>query len=104
METGSGRLPPAYDLLEVVAPEEIGIEEILTLDEAGRKANPLLTQRVGDVWLTSKETPLGRVPSAIVPRAWNHLLNPEYPDAKQARIAEVIRERSNSRLSWAGAR
>ncbi len=50
------------------------------------------------------ETPFARVPSAIVPRTWNYLLNPLHPDAKRLEIAEVIRERFDNRLFRFGSR
>jgi RES domain-containing protein len=63
-----------------------------------------MTRRIGDEWLASLETPLARVPSAIMPRTWNYLLNPEHPGAKQVQIAEVIKERFDNRLFRFGAR
>ena len=63
-----------------------------------------MTRRIGDGWLASLETPIARVPSAIMPRTWNYLLNPEHPDAKQVRIAEVIKERLDNRLFRSGGR
>jgi RES domain-containing protein len=63
-----------------------------------------LTRQIGDAWLASLETALARVPSAILPRTWNYLLNPEHPDAKQVQIAEVIKERFDNRLFRFGTR
>ena len=37
------------------------------------------TQRAGDAWLASRETPALRVPSAVVPGEFNFLLNPLHP-------------------------
>jgi len=34
-----------------------------------------LSQKIGDAWLTSMETTLARVPSAIMPYTWNYLFN-----------------------------
>jgi RES domain-containing protein len=59
---------------------------------------------MGDLWLTTRETPLARVPSAIAPQTWNYLLNPEHPEARQVQVAEVIRERFDNRLFHFGAR
>jgi len=63
-----------------------------------------LTRSIGDVWLTSMKSALARVPSVIVPRTWNYLLNPAHPDAKQVQVAEVIRERFDNRLFRFGGR
>jgi RES domain-containing protein len=53
---------------------------------------------MGDAWLARREAALARVPSAIAPRTWNYLLNPEHPEAKQVVVAEVIQERFDNRL------
>jgi RES domain-containing protein len=93
-----GQLPPTYDLLEVQAPEEIAVKDLMPLADVDWKENLLLTQRIGDDWLAGKETPLARVPSAVMPRTWNILLNPEHVNAGSVRIKEVMRERFDIRL------
>jgi RES domain-containing protein len=97
------RIPESYDLLEVEAPEEIAVQELLPLANVEWKENLLLTRRTGDEWLAKRETPLARVPSAVVPRTWNILLNPEHSDARQVRIRTVIRERFDHRASILGS-
>jgi RES domain-containing protein len=99
-----GQLPPTYDLLQVQAPDEIAIKELLPLADVEWKENPLLTRRIGDEWLAGKETPLARVPSAIVPWTWNILLNPNHPDAGSVQIETVNRERFDTRLFRLSAR
>lgn len=98
LQNGNGKLPPIYDLLEIKVPDEMQIAELLPLAGEGWKVNTDLTRRIGDEWLVSMETPLARVPSAIVPRTWNMLLNPAHPKASSVRIESVIRERFDSRL------
>jgi len=98
------RLPDSYDLLEVQAPEEIEVEELLPLAGVDWKENLLLTRRVGDEWLAKRAAPLARVPSAIMPRTWNILLNPEHADAREVRIASALRERFDHRLFDFGRR
>jgi len=92
------KVPERYDLLEVQAPEEVAIKELLPLAGVDWKEDLLLTRRIGDEWLAKRETPLARMPSAIMPRTWNILLNPQHPDAQQVRIEAVIRERFDNRL------
>ncbi|MGL6340264.1 MAG: RES family NAD+ phosphorylase [Waterburya sp.] len=41
-----------------------------------------LLQKIGQDWLTSRRTPILKVPSAIVPVENNYLLNPEHPEFK----------------------
>jgi RES domain-containing protein len=100
----NGRLPKTYDLLDVGAPDTV---VVLALDPPPRidwKENIELTQQLGDHWLVSRESPMARVPSVIMPRTWNFLLNPEQPDAEQVQISEVIRERFDNRLFHLGPR
>lgn len=98
LQDGNGKLPEFYDLLEILAPESLSIKDLLPLPDTGWKVNLSLTRRLGDSWLTSLETSLARVPSAIVPRTWNVLLNPAHPDAKQVKVESVLHERFDNRL------
>ena len=93
-----GILPHFFQLLQVLVPDEIPIKPLSALAHDDWKENPESTRPVGDAWLASLETPVARVPSAIVPRTWNYLLNPEHPNAKQIQIVEVINERFDNRL------
>src|ERR1035438_3853422 len=73
-DRGQG-LPYTFALLEIEAPEHLAAREILPLADVDWKEQPESTQRIGDAWLASRETLLARVPSAIMPRTWNILLN-----------------------------
>jgi RES domain-containing protein len=97
-------LPRFYQLLQISVPDEAAIKQLNTLAPTDWKEHAEFTRALGDAWLASLETPLARVPSAIVPRTWNYLLNPEHPDAKQVAVAEVIREQFDNRLFRFGAR
>jgi len=99
-----GRLPQTYDLLRVEVSEAMAVQMLDPSREAAWKELPEFTRQIGDAWLASLETPLARVPSAILPHTWNHLLNPEQPQAKQARIVEGITERFDNRLFRFGLR
>lgn len=93
-----GILPRFYQLLEITVADELAIKPLNTLAPTDWKERQELTRNVGDAWLASFESALARVPSAIAPRTWNYLLNPEHPDAKKIEIAEVIKERFDNRL------
>ena len=43
----------------------------------------------GDAWLLGGHSAALRVPSVLVPNAWNILLNPRHPDAAHARIVSI---------------
>jgi RES domain-containing protein len=96
--------PEFYSLLKVSVPEGLGIQSLELPDGEGWKQDLPLTRRIGDAWLASLGTSLGRVPSVIAPHTWNYLLNPAHPDAKLVLIAEVIKERFDNRLFRFGGR
>lgn len=43
-------------------------------------------RRFGDAWLRAGRTAMLRVPSLIVPEAWNVLINPRHPQASRVQI------------------
>jgi len=97
-------LPRTYSLLEIQVPKHLAARDILPLADSHWKEQLESTQRIGDTWLDSRETALARVPSAILPRTWNILLNPKHPDASQIKIGTVIREQFDNRLFRFGVR
>jgi hypothetical protein len=69
-----------YQLLEIDVPAAVEIESLpthaLTLKWQSDDAS---TQAIGDRWLASRSSALLRVPSALVPKVWNYLINPSHP-------------------------
>jgi RES domain-containing protein len=47
-----------------------------------------VSQETGDEWLNSGRTAVLAVPSVIVPKEWNYLLNPVHPDFKKIIVSE----------------
>jgi RES domain-containing protein len=92
-------IPDAYQLLAVDIPDNIRFESIAE-DRlaAGWRENVGLTRSLGDQWMHEDRTALIRVPSAIVPRASNWLLNPAHVDGVKARVVEIIRSPFDPRL------
>jgi len=103
-EDGNGDLPLTYTPLHVSVPDGFEEKALNTLALTEWKAREELTRQMGDAWLASRETSLARVPSAILPRTWNYLLNPNHPQAAQIQIVEVIKERFDNRLFHFGPR
>ncbi len=97
-------LPRTFKLMEIASPEELAVKNLLLLASVDWKEDQELTRRIGDEWLASGETALARVPSAILPRTWNVLLNPAHGEASKIEIVEVIRERFDNRLFRFGER
>jgi RES domain-containing protein len=90
--------PEEFTLLKVSAPESLKVFLLDPSENPDWREQPEFTRALGDAWLVSGGTSLARVPSAVVPQAWNYLLNPEHPDAKLARIDAQSRERLDIRL------
>ena len=89
LPTDEGELPNSFRLLRVEAITAIGVVELGAPAGEAWKQNERITRQIGDEWLESRETPLARVPSAIMPFTWNYLLNPLHPDAGQDRKSVV---------------
>jgi len=92
-------LPDEFTLLKIGAPDSLKISLLDPSENPDWREQPEFTRGMGDAWLASRGTALARVPSAVVPHAWNYLLNPEHPDAKLVRIEGQSRERLDIRLS-----
>ncbi len=104
LEVDSDETPDSYTLLKIFVPGDLVVQPLDPPAGTEWKQDLELTRSIGDAWLASLETPLARVPSAIAPRTWNYLLNPEHLGAKQVAIAEVIHERFDNRLFRFGTR
>ena len=72
-------LPVDFVLLQVAVPDSA-----ITGPEGTAE-----TVATGNSWLTEARSASLRVPSALVPHAWNILLNPRHPDAARAEVLEI---------------
>ena len=73
-------LPADFVLMHVALPDDYAI----SLDRV-----PPETVREGDAWLAGARSAALRVPSVLIPHAWNILLNPRHPDAERAQVAAI---------------
>jgi RES domain-containing protein len=89
-------LPATFQLLAIDSPDAVGIAEP-TLP-AGWEEEQATTQIIGTRFLEDGAHALLRVPSVVMPQAFNFLLNPAHPDAALFRIAEKWRYPFDSRL------
>ena len=98
-EVNTNDLPDKYQLLVVNTSPEVAFE---TVDAeslpASWRTDESVTRTYGDRWLGENHTTLLRVPSAIVPLAWNWLLNPAHPLANECMIVDVIVAEFDKRL------
>lgn len=90
-------VPDGFTLLEVEIADKMIVKD-LAVPDGDWRADLSGTRRAGDRWLVGGKSLLARMPSAVVPRSWNYLLNPLHPDARKARIASVFAERYDLRL------
>jgi len=74
-------LPSDFVLMRVMVPDSL-ISEIDSPSGSD-------TVAVGDAWLVRGNSVGLRVPSVLVPNAWNILLNPRHPEATRARITAI---------------
>jgi len=86
-------LPDDYVLMKAELPDEPP-GEITTL--------PVDTIAAGDTWIASASSAVLRVPSVLVPAAYNLLLNPRHRRAAEALIASTEPFQFDARL-WASA-
>ena len=87
LELSPARLPKAYRLLKVEAPDDVSIQTVSASDLVKNWIHDETTTRTaGDKWLASASKALLRVPSAIAPETFNLLLNPAHEDAQRLRI------------------
>ena len=91
LEVDPEDLPDTFQLMAVDIPDDVRFEAI-EMDQlaSGWPNNPAQTRGAGDRWLKQTKTALMRVPSALVPFAWNWLFNPAHADAAKARVAEIV--------------
>ncbi|MBS0372797.1 MAG: RES family NAD+ phosphorylase [Proteobacteria bacterium] len=97
-----GELPAQYQLLEIAVPDGVSITNVALPDGAplaeGWQADLITTRRCGDAWLAKGASLLLRVPSAVVGRTHNLLLNPLHPEITGCRIVSAARYPFDERL------
>jgi RES domain-containing protein len=93
-------LPRFYKLLEIQAPDDLSIEKLEDFAKLpkGWPKKEGVTRALGDQWLNRNSAALLEVPSALVPRTSNFLLNPLHPEAAKIQVASVSRQGLDRRL------
>ena len=85
--------PANLSLLEIDIPDKIRIEHCIPSQITPNWQNfpfPLELQNFGSTWLVEKRTAILSVPSAIIPRENNILINPVHFDASLITIKDEI--------------
>jgi RES domain-containing protein len=82
-------LPSDFVLMRVSLPDDL----ITQMADAGSE-----TVAIGNAWLAEGRSVAVRVPSVLLPYAWNVLLNPRHADMVHASIAGIERFHFDPRL------
>jgi RES domain-containing protein len=99
LEVHPDDIPDSFQLLTVEVSDDVVFDRVEDGDlSADWRSTPSETQGHGGRWLSVSRTALLRVPSAIVPFAWNWLLNPDHHDMDKVGIADVRRVTFDPRL------
>jgi RES domain-containing protein len=89
-------VPDYYQLLEIEVPDDIEAFAPVVPKDWDRDVDR--TRRVGAKFVADGISALMNVPSIIMPKARNFLLNPSHADATRIRITETYRYPFDSRL------
>lgn len=81
-------LPNTYRLLKIEAALTHLTDEVSKL-KFGWQGDENYTRALGDKWLQEQASPLLRVPSAIMPHAFNYLINPEHQLSSEIKISKI---------------
>ena len=100
LEIEEGHLPRFYKLLEIHVADDVTIEKLEDWAKLpkGWPRKQAVTRALGNQWLNRNSAALLQIPSALVPRTSNFLLNPMHPDAAKIQIASVSRQGLDRRL------
>jgi RES domain-containing protein len=91
-------MPRGYTLLTIDVPDApIGRVEVSDLP-SGWMTDLAVTQTIGSDLLERAEHLLVWIPSVLVPRAWNALLNPKHADAARCTVVDTISNLFDPRL------
>lgn len=89
-------IPDHFQLIEIEVPEDIKAEAPAIKDDW--QADIVYTRQIGMAFLSANRGVLMKVPSAIMPKASNYLLNPRHPDASSIEIVDSYHYPFDSRL------
>lgn len=87
-------LPSDRYYVEIELPEDISIMEVKISDlpdDWDAKPPTITTQIIGDDFVLDNQAAVLKVPSSIVPREFNYLINPSHPDSKRIKVKSKTR-------------
>lgn len=92
------KMPLNYTLLAIAAPDSISVERLSVSTNSDWKKDLQWSRGRGDEWLESGRTAILRIPSVLLPRSSNFLLNPLHAGAKLVHVEETISDLYDERL------
>lgn len=96
----SGRFSMAViEISDKLLIQEIKLEELQKLNTEWFKVlHYPITQKIGNHWLFERKSAVLKVPSAIVDREYNYLINPLHPDFNKIKVLDIKPFNFDSRL------
>jgi RES domain-containing protein len=102
LEVDAEDMPVNYRLLSVEAPDDLGFEAWIEADlDSSRpdwRSNGDSTRQLAERFFEEGRHALMRVPSVLVPEAYNFILNPAHGDASRLRIISDVHVAFDERL------
>ncbi|HKJ64371.1 MAG TPA: RES family NAD+ phosphorylase [Desulfopila sp.] len=86
-----------YIYMEAVFSSDLVVNAQL-VDGWNARPVPAASQSIGDRWVRDKTSPVLRVPSVIVPKGSNYLLNISHPDFEKITLGDPVQLDFDSRL------
>lgn len=97
----SSQLPTGCIVIEIRIPDSLAIRKLAVSELPGGWDDPSPhdgTRDIGTSWALEKTTPILSVPSSIIPRERNYVLNPNHPDFAQIQFGAPEPFRFDPRL------
>jgi RES domain-containing protein len=96
----SGKFSMAViEISDEILTEEVKLNQLQILNAEWFKVlNYPITQKIGNQWISEMKTSFLKVPSAIVDREYNYLLNPKHPDFLKIKILDITSFSFDNRL------
>lgn len=88
----AGIIPKDYYMVTIDIPDSASVK-ILDIKDLPANWNsnpiPVLTQRIGNTFLSGQKELALKGPSAIIKDEWNYIINPAHPDYKEVRVINM---------------
>ncbi|WP_017258599.1 RES family NAD+ phosphorylase [Pedobacter arcticus] len=103
-KSGSALNSGKFSMAMIEFPEDLVVEEIKLSGlqrlnaEWFKVLHYPITQKLGNKWLSETSSMILKVPSAIVDREYNYLLNPAHPDFSKIKVLDITAFNFDSRL------